>query len=468
MRRPHPPIWLTPGVVFCLVSALTADEKATDQPGRQRVRAGTVAAFEKQPVLLLARRDKAWTRVAAGAEVFTSEPLVCLPASAAEIRLASGGRLLLRGQSPEMAQRQIAELLLESAVTLHHNPAVDLDLTLDRGRIFLTNAREKGPLTVRLRVSTEVWDVVLKEPGSEIGVDLLRQYPRNLNWEEEEPLIAAFLTVLQGKASLKVGGYVFPNLEAAPGPNNFFNWDNKGPRAAGPGQFPETSLRDLQTLWEKSPRAVRHAAFDPAEGLAGLATALERSPTPQAGLKAALGSPSRPVRILALYSLGALDGVPQLLEALADSNPDHAEQRERAVFSLRRWLARGLDNNRSLYNPEKKQGWLTQAGYTPSEAHTIALLLHDFSGDDARKPEIFEFLLLQLRNKDRVALRELAYWQLLHLAQPLLPGEASLPLPAFNAAGPEAQRTAFADAVRKYLKEGQLPPPLPRSPKPPR
>ncbi len=353
-------------------------------------------------------------------------------------------------------------------MTLHHNPDVDLDLTLDRGRIFVTNSKDKGPLSVRLRVSTEVWDVTLKEPGCEIGVDLLLHYPRNVDWREEEPLIAAFLTVLKGTASLKVGGYIFPNLEAAPGPNNFFNWDNKGPRATGPGRIPETSLRDLQTLWEKYPKPRPQAAFDPTETLAGLATFLERGGSPEAALKTALESPSRPVRTLTLYSLGALDAVPQLLKALEDSDPNHTVERDRAVFVLRRWLAHGLDNNRRLYDPEKKTGLLVEAGYTLREANTLAVLLHDFSVEDARKAETFELLALQLTNKERVAVRELAYWHLLHLAQPLLPGAPAIPLPPFNAAGPEAQRIAVADAVRKLLKEGQLPPALPRTPQPPR
>jgi hypothetical protein len=66
--------------------------------------------------------------------------------------------------------------LQESAVVLHKPPAgFDLDLTLERGRVYLSNRKKGGPARARVRFAEEVWDSTLRAPGAELSLDIARK-----------------------------------------------------------------------------------------------------------------------------------------------------------------------------------------------------------------------------------------------------------------------------------------------------
>src|SRR5262249_16958050 len=156
-------------------------------------------AAPKAPTILVQRRKdgrtESWKRLSPREPVFTSEPLVSLPGYASEIRLNNGLRLLLRGNVPEFSIHPLMDLILDCALVLDKSAEVDLDLTLQRGRLYVTNnkAAEKGPAKVRVRFNDEVWDLTL-EPNTEVGIDLLKQYSRDSNWKDgEEPRAEVYL-----------------------------------------------------------------------------------------------------------------------------------------------------------------------------------------------------------------------------------------------------------------------------------
>src|SRR5262249_61528501 len=90
----------------------------------------------------------------------------------------------------------------------------------------------------------EVWDVRLDEPGSEMGVDLLTQYTRDINYLTEEPETQVALCLLDGKAGLRIGYTQFNNLDGATAGLA----DNQPGQVQGPVRMPK-----VPPIWDKSP-----------------------------------------------------------------------------------------------------------------------------------------------------------------------------------------------------------------------
>src|SRR5207253_10984350 len=82
-----------------------------------------------------------------------------------------GAQLLLWGNLPEFSR--LLPPRLESAVVLHANPEFDLDFTLDRGRVLLSNHKREGPARIRLRFQDEAWDLTLPDQNTEVAAELV-------------------------------------------------------------------------------------------------------------------------------------------------------------------------------------------------------------------------------------------------------------------------------------------------------
>src|SRR5262249_54696628 len=240
------------------------------------------------------------------------------------------------------------QLLLESAVTLHEPTAnFQADLTLQRGRIFLSSRNADGPLNVRLRVLEEVWDLTL-EPGAEVGVELLRNYVRGQDWVMDEPRTEVYLVVLQGNMRLRAYANEFP-MQGPPG-NALYSWNNVSGGQPGPTFINDQAAPAVREAWSKSsPASDAARKLEPAltelRGLMG-----GKNPAVVVAEEAGADRPER--RKLAVYALGALDRVDKLLDVLNDGDPAHAVDRDLAVYVLRRWLNRGKEQAGRLYDPK--------------------------------------------------------------------------------------------------------------------
>jgi hypothetical protein len=437
-------------------------------PSKDRVEAGAYVSDPNTPPSILVQREaaagEAWRRVRPGARVHTSDQLVSLPGFASEVRLDNGVWLLLRGHVREFTPpgESWMDFLLESACVLHA-PAkgFDADLTLERGRLYLSNHKEKDPATVRLRFGkdgAEVWDLTLAEPGTEVGIDLLKHYTRDINYlDGEEPRAELYLVVLRGKASLKIDSYHYSNLQGPPGPA-LFAWDNKGAGARGPAP-----LEKVPGFWSKVPPDNK-LARDMGVALKEMSNLMVGKKTPGETLEE-MRQAEKPLfqRLLALYCCVGLDQVRRLIDALGEEGVAALPDRETAIFALRRWISRDAAQSNLLYDPKRKTGYLkaTQK-YRDKEAEIISQLLHDFDDEARKSPDTYELLANYLANRDyKEAIGELAYWHLRHLS-----GGARLP--AFNAGAPAEERQKAADEIRKMIKDGKLPPAEGPPPMPPK
>jgi hypothetical protein len=427
--------------------------KKPEQPSTERREAGKyVGAANANPSILVRRKkDKdreVWRRVPKvptpddSPLVYTSETLVSLPGYASEVLFNNRVRLQLWGSLPEFTR---IPFLLESAVTPHYNPNFDLDLTLERGRIFLSNQKEKGPARVRLRFQREIWDLTLEEPDSEVAIDLNRNYNRDIDFHEgEEPKVELYLYVARGKVGLRVDSYhEFPNLTEPPGPA-WFQWDNKGAGTHGP-----IRLADKHAVFSKDPPMTPEAKAA-REALEDLSRQLVATKAVEVALLEEMKKGQTPsIRNLSIVSFGAVDAVPQLFGILADEDVTYTPDRITAIFTLRRWISRGVEQGKLIYDGTKK-GPLLDKRYRDPEARIIFDLLHDFDDVHRNQPETYRLLINYLQD-DRMVIRELAYWHL----QNLLLGEKG---PPYSAAWPSDQREASVNEWKKMLEAGKLPP----------
>ena len=170
----------------------------------------------KQPSVLVRkirladrRGAPAWQRVEPNATVHTADTLVALPGFTARVRTRNGAGILLRGHVREFSVFQFQDFLAESVVKLHKNDKFDLDMTLLRGRVYLSNVKGKddgkGDLKVRLRFESEVWDMVL-ERGTEVGIDLVKVYTPGINYRTgDEPRARLGLCLFRGEMEVRPG-----------------------------------------------------------------------------------------------------------------------------------------------------------------------------------------------------------------------------------------------------------------------
>ena len=429
---------------------------AEDKPSAERREAGRLDSEAKDVVLVHKVKDEKegerWERVRVGGTVWTGEPLVSLPGYKSDLRLDKGVGLLLWGNLPEFVQLP----LLESAVTLHHNPALDAELTLHRGRVYLTNRKDKGPARVRLRfqprsAGDEVWDLTLEEPDTVVGVELWSVYPQGPRPQDgEEPIVSVVAYVARGRASLKAGYFTFGELRAPPGRAMCY-FNNKLPAERGQRQA------KVQVSYLKA----KLEPFDPAPQVpmqarplrVALGELAQQLTNPGKKVEDALlefvedALPDR--RVLGVRALGAVDAVEALIDEMGDAmRPD---VRGEAIFTLRNWLARGAEQAPKLYDRRKDgAGLLKDKRFRPEDAEIVLDLLAGISPEGWHKPETYEVLIGYLKHS-RLEVRELAIRLLLYR----VPEGKKIP---YDPAGGVEQRNEGYTEWKKLIKPGTVPP----------
>lgn len=428
----------------------------TAPPSTNRVAVGNyVGGLSGLPTALLYRGEgnEAWERYGVGNTVHSKDTLLALPGFASGIRTRTGVMLLLRGHIREFTIAPIMDYLMESAVVLHENAKFDLDLTLLRGRIYLTNRKASGPAKIRLRFESEVWDLTLGAPGDRVAVDLTRSYSPLINYRQgEEPRAQCYLALLQGEAEIKIDAYHTYNVEVESPKWARMEWDSFT-RTRGPIKEDKQPLAlseqppSPELLTEARREGLRRmqAALKDLEVLLGTKKATE------VALKELLERKDPAARVLAIYGLTAIDAIGTVIDVLGDEDPNHFLDREAAFYSLQRWVARSANNSKQLYDEKTGTGILIEKKYRKGEAETVLQLLHPLLAEDLSKAETYEALAQCLKHR-KVAIAELGFWHLVWLS-----GGVKLPT-GFNAALPQEDREKYAAQIHTLIEKKQLPP----------
>ncbi len=420
-----------------VLAAVPPRAAAQGSPLEPRVEAGACVT----PLGSLVHRaapGAAWHPLGPKAAVHSRDLVVALPGVRGALETKGGNlRLTLAGSLPESSGFPV----LESAVVLHDTSAFDADITLQRGRVILTNRRKAGPARAWVRLPAMAWELTLRAPGDEAALEVLGRRPRGPYEKDPQraapPTMVVALHALKGTLTLREGTREH-SLSAPPGPA-YFHWDSltgtdTGPRrrqdlpewAAAEGKGPPGLAAHLKALTDFS--------RDDTVG-ERLATYLE-------GTKDLLNHTAVDARRrLAAYAMGATDDVQALTDALGD--PKSAPMRAAAVEALRHWIGRTPGQELRLY-----RFLVERQEYSEPQAETVLQLLH--SPFDAERPETYEALIAYLRH-GRLPVRELARWHLYRLA----PAGRKI---AYDAGAPEAERLKGYEAWKKLVPSGKLPP----------
>jgi hypothetical protein len=381
--------------------------------------------------------DRYWHEVEPKATVHSRDLLLALPGVKAVVEpRAESASLTLLGNLPEVS----AFPGFESAVVLHDSRAFDLDFTLVRGRVVVTNTKTKGPARVWVRLPGAAWQLTLAERGDEIALEIYGRWPRGVPFSKEfrpgdGPTSIVTAEVLKGRVDVATEGAEH-SLRAPPGPA-YFRWDSVAGADIGPQR------RDTLPAWA-DPKAPRPAERQAAERVVAAFQAGLKGREPATVLTELLDGAGREadkakaavLRGFAILSLAALDELPRVAAALADNN---AAVRETATLALRHWLGEAAGRDQAMY-----QLLIERLSYPEAQAETVMQLLH--SPFQADQPGAFQTLMAYLRH-DRLAVRSLALW---HLRR-LVPAGKDI---KYDPAAPEAEREKGYAEWRKAIAGG--------------
>ncbi|MFL5243243.1 MAG: hypothetical protein ACJ8FY_14150 [Gemmataceae bacterium] len=422
---------------------IRADEK--NEKPREEKRSVVGKCFSPQGTLLAREKaGKAWNFVDKLGSVYSRDRLVTIPGErAVVVSKNNAARLLLVGNLPEFTSVPV----LECAVMLHDKQGVDLDITLETGRVLVTNKKDEGPVKVHVAVGEESWDLVLDSPGSEILVEAWARWPQGMPFQKDPkfaatPTNVALFCVLQGSASFKTGSNQY-GLTAPPGPAIFVHESDEAR---------EGSPRRLNALPEAlDPRNWNKPEMRRARDIAGRLEAemmKKDIPTALTDLLNAADQTKDKDKVLAqemldqaVFTMGALDELGLLIDTLGSKV---GPQRIAAVSALRQFIGREPRNDFVLY-----QYLIQNKKYSEIQAEILVGLLHSFGETDLSRPETYDTLIGYLRN-ERLPIRELALWHLVRV----VPGKKII----FDPAGPPEEREKAVKEWKTLIPNGHLPP----------
>jgi len=423
---------LQPALVaaLCLACAALAvpSIRGADEPK-------SVASCVSESASILRRPsgEAAWRTVAQKDLVNSGDLLVGMPGS------------MIDSQNGAVRLSLLADLdrtspypILEAAVLLHQSPGVDLDFTLDRGRVEIDNRKEAGSAQVRLHVRNDTWDLNLTKPGTSVAVELYGRWPRGATFQPEPdskqaPTASMVLLVLKGEVVLKHKDHEH-TLRAPPRPA-MIEWDS----VAGQDEAPEHL--DKIPAWAVAGANDTPLAKQKKEVLERFRQALLTKSVGES-LDEFMNSERPGDRRLAVILMGALDDLLRLGKAMRESK--HQDVWEDGVLALRHWIGRCPGQDQILYKR------LIESGkYKPVQAETLVQLLHSFGDEELASPETYQTLIAYL-DHDLPGIRGLAYWHLYRL----VPAGQSI---GYNPMASKEERAAAIQKWKQLVPSGKVP-----------
>ncbi len=390
---------------------------------------------ESASLLTRAAPDQPWRVVKQGESLPFETLLLAVPAADVEVK---SGRVRLQLLADLDGRTPLP--IIESAVVLHNNAEADVDFTLDRGRVTVTNTRsDQAPATVVARFRDQVWKLRLLSRRATFGLEIYGRWPQGVPFTptptaKDVPALDAVLLVTAGQVELKAHGHQY--LMKAPPGRAIYRWDS----THGPEHGPE-NLNEAPA-WAKE--------IDPnAPELAKRRASLNRfrelllNQSIEAAIDEFSASDDENRRRLAIYAIGALDLLPRLGKTLMEST--HPEDWDNAVTAMRHWLGRGPGQDLKMYN-----ALIKERKATPAQAAIVLQLLHRFSEEECGHPELYELLIEYLRS-DLFAVRGLGHW---HLKR-LVPEGKKI---AYNPNGSKEEIDRAYKAWKQLVPTGKLPP----------
>lgn len=397
---------------------------APPRPAVPNVAVGQYVSDPAKDGLVFCRTlEQKWILERPQARLLTGEPILALPGSRADFLLANKMKLILHGTMPGAMS---INYFFETLATVHFNETVDLDISLERGRLQLTG-KPDGIAAVKLRFHEHSWDLRLLTPDTEIGIEVTGRVPPGTGEWIPHSRLAIF--VMRGEITAKRG-----EGEERIGARKVLVWDSVHSEG-GPGlTVPQSEPPAWLTRRPAYPAEVRDAlaAFQrrlndklAAQGqdLAWMAVAADE----------AISQSRRPwEQYLAVFVLAALDQLGPVIETV--DHPDNPYLRRAAIDALLHFLGRQPGQGAAVSQA------LIERGYAPADREIFLKLVRRIDKPDRAAIE----QLLEWLNHPRLAIRELAFLNLVTL----LPTDR---LVGYDPAAPTDQRERAIGQLRSRL-----------------
>jgi hypothetical protein len=366
-----------------------------------------------------------------GNSVLAEGEVLSLPGVKNSIELRRGLRLMLWGLIPGNGG---PVPLYESSIVIHENPTVDVDLTINRGRVCISSVNARSQALVCLRVHNRLWQLEL-DPGTEIVVELTASARPGFEKSRQESLppraVLGFF-VLTGQATLKDGKRSFA-LEKPPGPAMYL-WTSDLGSSAGPlplVSIPEWLDRDMPVS-----AGVTRIVHQLRGKLAG--------GTPVENAVHGLVEEMDPTVVkYGIHCLAALGDIPGLIEK--SNSQGSRECRIAAIDGLRHWVSQDRTNDVALFAALTKK-------FGSGPAEIVMHLIHGFSENARNVPETYDHLIEYLLS-DKLIIRELASRNL-----DTMPETRSIAktIP-YESGGGVGHRIAAYDKWKQAIPDGKMP-----------
>jgi hypothetical protein len=381
---------------------------------------------------------KPWQTVIHGEEIFTGDLLVGFRAATIDTP-NKAVQIRLWGDNDKESPIPI----FEPAVRLHKTPGFDLDLTLDRGRVDLTNLKKEGSARVRLRIWNFSMEGTLEKPGTRLALEMYGRWPKGTRFlknpgPKDVPVMDVFALVISGEVLIKAeDGIKTYRLAAPPGPALLH-----GSNREDEGEPIPVFLKELP-LWANPERPLTERGKKVSQFLDQFRNLIKDRSLGEA-IDTFLISPEPIHQGIAMIAIGGTDDLNRLGKILRDPKTP-PELWEFAIRVLRHWLGRCPGQDLKLYQR------LTEVGKMKRIQAAIVLnLLHSFSDEDLAHAEVFE-TLIDFLDSPELAIRGLAYW---HLSR-LVPAGRKI---GYHPQGPQGERQEAQKKWRQLIPPGKLPP----------
>lgn len=419
-------------VAVLLAAGFAAGSAVAQPPAR------VVVATSTSPAATFASRPAAgtvFTTLPDRSELHAGDLVVSLPGGTLT---SKNGAVTLRSLADFDGRSPLPILETAFALAEPREKGTDLELSLDRGRIDVTNTRAEGAAVASIRFRDQTWKITLEAPGARVSVEVCGRWPSGSRFKPGDPakgpapVATAVLLVLAGAAAVDIGGTTV-SMKAPPGPAELL-WDSVGGVRPQPQRLdklpdwadPEAGLTDAGKKTAEACEKFRKArAEDPAKALDGFLTSAD------------------PVEVrVGLVTCGGLDDLDRLGKSLGSAKS--LGEWDFGITVLRHWVGRGRGQDQLLYER------LKAAGYAETEARIVLQLLFGFTPEDASAPETYEVLIDYLLH-EKPAVRNLAAWHLVRLA----PRGKDIP---FKPGGAEVDAKKCHAAWKELIPTGKLPP----------
>jgi hypothetical protein len=402
---------------------------AADDAGKSVV---AKSATEAASMIRHEAPGKAWQLVPGKADLSSGETLIgengaTLVSKDGAVRLTFLGNLAGTGRFP----------VVESVIKLHAAKDADLDFTLDRGHVSLTNLKAKGAARARVHIGDRAGEVILNEPGSQVDLEIFGRWVPGTRFNKEPkpgegPTTGFVVLARKGDVTIKARGREFA-MHGPPGPA-IMEGENIEDQDAHP-QF----LKDVPE-W-----ATEGANNERAQKIKSAVEKFRKTAAQKSVSDAAAEltrSSDETERRVGVNILAATDDLTRLALALSESR--YPDVWDSGVLALRHWIGRGPGQDQKLY-----KRLIDEAKFQPGEAEIVVNLLHSFSDADKARPETYEALIDYLES-DRLPIRALALW---HLNR-LVPGGKAI---GYSPLAPKDVQEKAIKEWRKLVPAGKVP-----------